>query len=280
MDVKKEKSPIRFIEQVEQDMLANSDQWCHDDKTRQKRVLSNLKHLASREGPNHQNRNQIIQQMKKIITIYKSPYEGRIDSKSSRQIGHIDAREWIEITQLDDTQKSALAKIISSDTGDNKFEKLENILANIALKQQIMDSMTLPNKTALTKLFEPIKNKLKKINERHEKLPFTVQCLLDQNLCENSKGYKDSFTHEIDTLLEVIDRYIDAAGITDKTPPQGQYADSVVPIAEAVKTYFPDIPIKSHRNSKFHKIIRFYFEEYLNVPRADYEYIINQALSN
>jgi len=170
--------------------------------------------------------------------------------------------------------------IVNSTQDSEEYLALKSVLIKYAAKQKKLDALVLPNKTELTKTFKPIKNNLEKVHERHKGLTFEVRCLLDQHLCDISEGYKSSFTAEVDSLLAAINLYIKSTGTKNESLPQGQYADSVVPIAEAVRTYFPDIPIKSHRNSKFHKIIRFYFEEYLNVYRADYEYIINQALSN
>ena len=173
-----------------------------------------------------------------------------------------------------------LYQLIKVDENSDAYLALESTLTLCAAKQRKFDSLILPNKTELTKEFKSIKNNIKKIHKRYENLPFEVRCLLDQHLYDKSDGHKSSFKSEVDSLQSAIDTYIKSAGTKDDSLPQGQYADSVVPITEAVRTYFPDIPIKSHRNSKFHKIIRFYFEEYLNVYRADYEYIINQALSN
>jgi len=173
-----------------------------------------------------------------------------------------------------------LYEILKVSEFSEEYLTLKSVLLKCAAKQGKFDSLILPNKTELTKEFKSIKNNIEKIHKRYEKLPFEVRCLLDQHLYDDSDGHKSSFKSEVDSLQSAIDAYIKSAGTRDDSLPQGQYADSVVPIAEAVRTYFPDIPIKSHRNSKFHKIIRFYFEEYLNVYRADYEYIINQALSN
>ncbi|MDB2409880.1 hypothetical protein N9W57_04565 [Pseudomonadales bacterium] len=173
-----------------------------------------------------------------------------------------------------------LNEILKVDETAEEYISLNQVLSRCAQKQRKLDALVLPNKTELTKTFITIKNNLEKAHERHKGLTFEVRCLLDQHLCDISEGYKSSFTAEVDSLLAAINLYIKSTGTKNESLPQGQYADSVVPIAEAVKKYFPEIPIKSHRNSKFHKIIQFYFEEYLNVLRADYEYIINQALSN
>lgn len=280
MNIKNVKHPATFIKRVERDMQNNSSRWCDGSKIAQERVLNNLENLALREEPKGENRGEILQVMKQIIKLYKSPYEGRIDSKVNRKEARINTKDGIEIKRLDDTQRHELANILVIDTEDIRFKEIENVLESTARKQQIMDSLELPNKTNLTRLFRPIKNNLNKINERYDKLPFEVRCLLDLQLYDIREGYKNSFKDEVDGLNEVIDAYISRSGTKNKSLPEGQYADSVVPIADAVKTIFSDIPIKSHRNSRFHKIIRFYFEQYLNVPRENYTYIIDQALSS
>ena len=173
-----------------------------------------------------------------------------------------------------------LNEILKVDETAEEYISLNQVLSRCAQKQRKLDALVLPNKTQLARRFSSIKNNLASIDNSHQALSLEVQCLLDQHLCQSSEGYKNSFSKEVNSLAKAIDTYIEATTKKDDTLPQGQYADSVVPIADAVKTYFPNIPIKSHRNSKFHEIMDFYFKQYLNVHRENYCYIIDQALSN
>ena len=182
------------------------------------------------------------------------------------------------IRSLSPQEKGELATLLGTTTEDDNFVAFEKILIQTAFIQEKLNSLVLPNKTELDETFTPIKNHLNKARKQLNYITGEGRALLDQHYAKVTENRCHNFEKEINNLNEAMSRYLAAVSKNDNSVPQGKYADSIVPIAQATQRYFPNVSIKTHRNSKFHQIISFYFKEFLNKPKANYEYDLKQAL--
>ena len=191
----------------------------------------------------------------------------------------LEAKDIPQIPSLSTQQKAKLSQLLKTEENSPEYIEFETRLIGIAFSQKTFDMLQLPNQTELKKHFVPIKNHLKKINKQLEGVSGDGLALLDHHYGAVTEGKNFKFEKEIELLEQSIDRYLTSLS-SDDDGPQGQFADSVVPIANLTQKSFPTITIKAHRNSTFHAIIAFYFHELLNKPKSNYEYHIRQALKN
>lgn len=163
------------------------------------------------------------------------------------------------------TVTSLRRECIENILGEPVSESLVQVLNSVTQNQIALNSVDRLTATELRSYLEPILNALKKIEFQLEAMPNNESILLDQYYAAATELRSNRFDVDVHAMKEAADKFIKQNQSGGKGPEKNyDYTRNIKAIAEVIESH-QNLNISANPNSPFHRLILYWFNEFLEI---------------